>query len=285
MSRPGTAQPFQKNGKLTFAQEKLNGSTSWNAELIAVVFGPPLPGIDMPSSTSSEPGAPLDRVAVCRDSRERSDNSCEGTRDGLGYQCYHFRKEERISSEAELDVRRLRGMTQALRLVKVAAALALWLAVPVAASSQDDLTLLKADPTGRPAQVRDEGDNWNIPISVYSDQDVELYLSDMLTLAGIVWDGAEFQKDGTYRTYLYSFYKNDHECRQHRIPAGHETDPKWLEACTIEILLKLMAKDGICEPKHRIIGVRLIERQSCRRVFESAGPIRKTAKPVMAGPR
>jgi hypothetical protein len=34
-----------------------------------------------------------------------------------------------------------------------------------------------------------------------------------------------------------------------------------------------------------IIGVRLIERQSCRRVFKSAGPNRMTAKPVMAGSR
>jgi len=122
-------------------------------------------------------------------------------------------------------------MIRVHRLLKVVAALALWLAVPVTARSQYDLKLLKSDPTGRPMSVRDEGDNWNIPISVYSDQNVELYVSDILTLAGIVWDGSEFQKYGTYRTYLYSFYKNDHECRQHRIPVGHENDPKWLEAC------------------------------------------------------
>lgn len=61
--------------------------------------------------------------------------------------------------------------------------------------------------------------------------------------------------------------------------------PKYeIGKAAIEILLKLMAKHSICEPEHRIIGVRLIERQSCRRVSESAGPNRKTAKPLAADP-
>ncbi len=45
----------------------------------------------------------------------------------------------------------------------------------------------------------------------------------------------------------------------------------------VEILLK-MAKDNIREPEHRIIGVRLIERQSCRSLSGSAAPGRKGAK-------
>jgi hypothetical protein len=53
----------------------------------------------------------------------------------------------------------------------------------------------------------------------------------------------------------------------------------------IEMLLNMMAQDGIHEPEHRVIGVRLIERQSCRRVSVSAGPNRKTAKQLTAGPR
>jgi hypothetical protein len=49
------------------------------------------------------------------------------------------------------------------------------------------------------------------------------------------------------------------------------------------MLLSMMARDGIREPEHRMIGVRLIERQSCRRVFVSSGTNRKTAKHLAVG--
>jgi hypothetical protein len=99
------------------------------------------------------------------------------------------------------------------------------------ASFAQDLSLIKADPSGRLMLVRDEGDHWDTPISVYSDGDLELFVSNMLTLGGVFWDGSEFKKDGKYSTYLYTSYKNDHDCRLHRIPDGHSNDPKWLEAC------------------------------------------------------
>jgi DNA-binding LacI/PurR family transcriptional regulator len=55
--------------------------------------------------------------------------------------------------------------------------------------------------------------------------------------------------------------------------------PKYeIGKAAIEMLLNMMAKDGLPEPEHRIIGVRLIERQSCRKVSESSGSNRKTAK-------
>jgi DNA-binding LacI/PurR family transcriptional regulator len=55
--------------------------------------------------------------------------------------------------------------------------------------------------------------------------------------------------------------------------------PKYeIGKAAIEMLLNMMAKDGIREPEHRVIGVRLIERQSCRKVSESASPSRKNAK-------
>jgi len=52
----------------------------------------------------------------------------------------------------------------------------------------------------------------------------------------------------------------------------------------IEMLLNMMAKDGIRAPEHRVIGVRLIERQSCRRVSGSANQERKPAKHLAADP-
>lgn len=110
------------------------------------------------------------------------------------------------------------------------AVLTVALVVPVTSLSQD-MGLVKPGPLGRPMMVRDEGDNWAIPVSVYSDDDIELFVSENLTLAGTYWDGPKFKKDGVYETYVYSFYKSDHDCRRHRIPAGHTTDPEWLKAC------------------------------------------------------
>jgi hypothetical protein len=72
----GTAQPFREHGLPTLARTKLKGSCSANAELI-VASGSPHPAMDTPSSTSSAWDALLDRVAACRNSRERSGSSCE----------------------------------------------------------------------------------------------------------------------------------------------------------------------------------------------------------------
>src|SRR4029077_19392293 len=55
--------------------------------------------------------------------------------------------------------------------------------------------------------------------------------------------------------------------------------PKYeIGKAAIEMLLNMMAKDGIREPEQRVIGVRLVERKSCARVSGTAGPNGKTAK-------
>jgi hypothetical protein len=60
--------------------------------------------------------------------------------------------------------------------------------------------------------------------------------------------------------------------------------PKYeIGKAAIEMLLNMLSKDGDCEPEHRMIGVRLIERQSCRRISGSAGLKRKSAKHLAAG--
>jgi LacI family transcriptional regulator len=60
--------------------------------------------------------------------------------------------------------------------------------------------------------------------------------------------------------------------------------PKYeIGKAAIEMLLNMMAKDGIREPEHRVIGVRLIERQSCRRISDSTRPNRKNGKHLAAG--
>jgi DNA-binding LacI/PurR family transcriptional regulator len=51
----------------------------------------------------------------------------------------------------------------------------------------------------------------------------------------------------------------------------------------VEMVLSMRAKGGIREPEHRIIGVSLIERQSCRSISASAVPDRKTARHFAPG--
>jgi DNA-binding LacI/PurR family transcriptional regulator len=52
----------------------------------------------------------------------------------------------------------------------------------------------------------------------------------------------------------------------------------------VEMLLSMTAKGCVHEPEHRIIGVRLIERQSCQKISGSAVPDRETAKvPAQGG--
>jgi|SRR5271163_90638 len=117
-------------------------------------------------------------------------------------------------------------------LEKIRTILAVSLLAPTLVHGQD-LRLLIPGHNGPPLLVRDEGehDNWSGVISVYSDDDLEMFVSKRLTLGGLNWDEAQFEKQGTYATYLYSFYKNANLCREQRMPEGHSSDPKYLEAC------------------------------------------------------
>ena len=90
--------------------------------------------------------------------------------------------------------------------------------------------LLKAGPFGKPVLVMDEAGHWSIPISVYSDSDVELFIPDITAPAWVAWHTQEFREKGTYSVTLFSDYKKDHLCRTQRI-VGHTTDPKYLEVC------------------------------------------------------
>ena len=50
----------------------------------------------------------------------------------------------------------------------------------------------------------------------------------------------------------------------------------------VEMILSMAAKEGVHEPEHRTIGVRLIERQSCRNISEPAARNRRIVKRLAA---
>lgn len=92
--------------------------------------------------------------------------------------------------------------------------------------------LIMTSPFGRPTAVRDEADNWSTPISVYSDSEVEIFAPDITSSVWASWHSAHFRETGTYPISLYSYYKTESACRREMIPAGHSTDPDWLQACS-----------------------------------------------------
>jgi hypothetical protein len=90
---------------------------------------------------------------------------------------------------------------------------------------------VKSGPFGRPILVMDDYGNWSIPISIYKDSEVETFVPDITRAGWVQWNVEQFRKTGTFSTRLYAFFKNDHVCRRVFIPAGHKSDPKYLEAC------------------------------------------------------
>jgi hypothetical protein len=91
--------------------------------------------------------------------------------------------------------------------------------------------LVKAGPFGRPILVMDDGDKWSIPILIYKDSEIEILVPDITTTVWVQWNVERFRKTGAFSTRLYAFFKNDHVCRRVLIPAGHKSDPKYLEDC------------------------------------------------------
>jgi len=81
--------------------------------------------------------------------------------------------------------------------------------------AQDDLQVVVPSPDGRPALIQaDDGSGWNAPISVYSDSDVEMFISKSSIAANVFWDISGFTETGSYFVSIYSYYKNDHTCRK-----------------------------------------------------------------------
>jgi hypothetical protein len=119
------------------------------------------------------------------------------------------------------------------KLIKAVVSFAFSWAVSITAFSQEfpNQNFVMPDHTGRPAMVKGEFEEWSRPISVYSDSEVELFVSDITTPGWIRWSQAQFRQKGIYHVEVYWYYKNDHYCRREIIPASHKTDSKWLRAC------------------------------------------------------
>jgi hypothetical protein len=153
----------------------------------------------------------------------------------------------------------------------------LWWAIAVSAFSQE---LLKLTPFGRPIAVMDEGDNWSIPISLYSDSGVELFVPDITTEGWISWHVKQFRETGTYGVDVYTFLKNDQFCRRERIPVEHKNDPKWLESCAALRYQRKLVEVDTRKNTVRVYSVLVMEKDAIanplnQKVFNEVLPLAK----------
>lgn len=94
-----------------------------------------------------------------------------------------------------------------------------------------DSCLIQVGPFGRPLQVRDEFSNWKIPISVYRDSEVEIFIPDITNAGWSAWNIEKFRQTGEYEVTLYSHFKSSAFCRREIIPAGRKNDSNMIRAC------------------------------------------------------
>lgn len=94
--------------------------------------------------------------------------------------------------------------------MKSSAAVALFVALAVGAATGQILQYVEPNPNnGRPLSVKGPDGAWEVPILVISDSDVEIYIPG----SSLIASAHMFDKTGKYFVYLYSYYKNDWQCK------------------------------------------------------------------------
>ena len=80
------------------------------------------------------------------------------------------------------------------------------------------IELIKTSPHGKPILVMDAAGNFSIPIKVYSDSALEMFIPNITDPGWVSWNKDEFRKEGTYKTVIYDYFLKDSYCLQKIIP-------------------------------------------------------------------
>ena len=87
-------------------------------------------------------------------------------------------------------------------------------------------------PHGRPLLISNEWDQLVEPLSVFSNDNLEIFSPDFTTDDWILKNvGGFYDGKKQYAMLLTVFYKNDSNCRRTRIPDGHSNDADFLTSC------------------------------------------------------
>lgn len=94
-------------------------------------------------------------------------------------------------------------------ILKVIVATSLVAAAFIGASAQDTTTggldSIIPGPYGVPVRVINEGGGWDVPIKVFQDDDVEVFIPNITQPGWVQWHVSEFRQKGTYFTYIYIY--------------------------------------------------------------------------------
>lgn len=99
------------------------------------------------------------------------------------------------------------------------------------AVAQEEGEMIIAGPFGRPIALLDKQGVWSAPISIYSDDDLETFIPDITTPGWVYWWGPHFQRTGEYLVDIYTYYKNDHWCLTHLVPAAGHSTAEFAQSC------------------------------------------------------
>ena len=87
--------------------------------------------------------------------------------------------------------------------------------------------LIQIGPFGEPIMVMDPAGNWSIPIKVYTDKNLDVFIPNLTDPGWVSWNKDEFIKSGRYETYTYLHWKNGSHCQ-----VEFRNDPARLSVCS-----------------------------------------------------
>jgi hypothetical protein len=125
-------------------------------------------------------------------------------------------------------------------------------------------------PLGTPTALKDEDGNWAMPLLVYSDPDIDIFIPDVTDRGWLAWHVEQYRQTGRYVTVFLEHYKTDRLCRENFLSPASRNNPSAISACkevaygsrmmrvntrdksvTVDRLL-LMNEDGIANPSNEI---------------------------------
>jgi hypothetical protein len=107
----------------------------------------------------------------------------------------------------------------------------IFLLICTAAMAQDAMII--AGPFGHPLMVlEDDGQNYCHAIKVYSDDEIESFITDVTTPGWIAWHGPLFHEKGIYEVALYTHFIKPSYCMRVLCPPGSGTDHDRQQMCS-----------------------------------------------------
>lgn len=98
--------------------------------------------------------------------------------------------------------------------------------------------VVQRGPFSKPLQVLDDTQQWTVPLLVFSDADLEVYVPDVTSAGWLNRNYQSFVDKGQYTVTLFTLYKTPRGCRANQVASGY-SDAAHLDACMVTIRYRL----------------------------------------------